>query len=135
MASMIAARHVDKFLYLGDVYESGSSGDYAQTYDPSYGLLKAITAPTPGNYEWIPRAGGYNPYWAAVHGSAPPSYYSFRVGRWQFLDLNSEDPHGQPSPSARLAAGSNRGDATVRNLSHRLLAPPSLYGGNESHHW
>ena len=65
IAAMIEQRNPDAFLYLGDVYEQGTAGEYAQHYATGYGRLKSITYPTPGNHEWDKRAEGYDAYWGA----------------------------------------------------------------------
>lgn len=61
-----------KVLYLGDIYR-GDKGFAA--YRRLYGSLPV--ARTPGNHDW-PK------YWSG------PEWYSFRVGRWQVIELNSE---------------------------------------------
>jgi hypothetical protein len=130
LAAMIAGRDPDAFLYLGDVYESGTAGEFASFYDTGYGRLKSITYPTPGNHEWDHRVDGYNPYWGSRFTS--PHYYSFDLGGWHFISLNSEENHGEGSAQlswlrrdlsersgnctiafwhrARYSAGTNHGD-------------------------
>jgi hypothetical protein len=91
----------DGFLYLGDVYESGTAEEYARNYAPTWGRLAAITAPTLGNHEAARAVEGYEPYWRGVHGERPPSFYSFRAAGWQLLSLNSEIDHGRGSAQLR----------------------------------
>src|SRR4051794_34524832 len=98
VARMIARHRVDRFLYLGDVYEYGTAQDFTNHYDPVYGRLKRVTAPTIGNHEWGARATGYNPYWRAVWGTTPPKWYAFSAAGWQILSLNSEAAHTAGSP-------------------------------------
>jgi hypothetical protein len=84
---------VDRFLYLGDVYEDGTAEEYAGNYAPVYAPLDPITSPTPGNHEWDRRAEGYAPYWnRARRGRPQPLYYRQRVAGWDVLSLNSETP-------------------------------------------
>ena len=59
----ISAGRVDRLLYLGDVYPSGTRSDFARNYATTYGPLAAKTAPTPGNHDWPNRSTGYRPYW------------------------------------------------------------------------
>ena len=84
------APQLDAFLYLGDVYSHGSARDYVCNYEPLYGRLKEVTAPTPGNHEWSNRALGYLPYWSAARGAPAPAWYAFRAAGWLVLSLNSE---------------------------------------------
>jgi hypothetical protein len=95
VAAMIEQRSPDAFLYLGDVYESGTAGEFASFYDTGYGRLRQITYPTPGNHEWDRHAEGYDPYWGSRFAS--PHYYSFDLGGWHLISLNSEQDHGEGS--------------------------------------
>src|SRR5438045_2353862 len=63
VASLVGSRHIDRLLYLGDVYDSGTSLEFDRNYRPLYGGLGDITAPTIGNHEWPNVATGYVPYW------------------------------------------------------------------------
>src|SRR5207245_3146147 len=51
---------------LGDLaYEKGTTADFQNCYDPTWGRLKARTRPSPGNHEYalhVP-ATGYFHYW------------------------------------------------------------------------
>jgi Calcineurin-like phosphoesterase len=101
MARRIAADDPDRFLYLGDVYPSGTAGDFARNYESTYGPLAPITEPTPGNHDWGNRSTGYFPYWLRKRGRPLRSWYAFEAGGWEILDLNSEAPHGPGSPQLR----------------------------------
>jgi hypothetical protein len=103
-----------RFLYLGDVYPDGSASDFARAYAPTFGRLAGLTAPTPGNHEWGAARSGYFPYWRAVKGSAQPSYYTFRLGGWQVLSLNSETAHGARSAQLRWLRAQLHGGGTCR---------------------
>ena len=101
LAARVAHERIDRLLYLGDVYESGTAREYATHYASSWGRFKAITHPTPGNHEWRNRAEGYDPYWGA---RAPRNdgghYYSFNVAGWHFVSLNSHEDSGPESTQA-----------------------------------
>ena len=98
VAAMVARDDPARFLYLGDVYPAGSAAAFRRAYDPVYGRLARRTAPTPGNHDWGLRAQGYFPYWKRKLGRSVPSWYTFTLGGWQILSLNSEAPHGPGSP-------------------------------------
>jgi hypothetical protein len=89
---MVASHRVDRLLYLGDVYETGTAAEFASNYRPLYGRFDAITAPTIGNHEWPNLATGYVPYWTAARGTPPPLRYAFTVSGWQLISLNSNLP-------------------------------------------
>jgi Calcineurin-like phosphoesterase len=92
VASMVGSRRVDRLLYLGDVYETGTGGEFQANYDPAYRRFDAVTAPTIGNHEWPNVATGYVPYWTAERGTPPPLWYAFAASGWQLISLNSNTP-------------------------------------------
>jgi PKD repeat protein len=83
-----------KVLELGDgQYEDGSLSEFegSDAYDGTWGKLKAITAPVPGNHEYhAPDAAGYFDYFGAAAGERGKGYYSFDLGAWHLVALNSE---------------------------------------------
>jgi hypothetical protein len=132
LAAMIQQSNPDAFLYLGDVYESGTANEFAQYYAPGYGRLKAITRPTPGNHEWDKRAEGYDPFWGSAF--AAPHYYSFDLGGWHLIGLNSEEDHDQGSPQLawlRSDLSERRGNCTI-GFWHRARYSAGTGHGDES---
>jgi hypothetical protein len=78
-------------LTLGDhAYESGTSADFAECYDPYWGRFKARTRPSPGNHEYeTAGASGYFDYFGAAAGDPDKGYYSYDLGSWHLVALNS----------------------------------------------
>ena len=102
VVARMRAGDIDRLLYLGDVYERGTARDFREKYATTYGLLAAVTAPTPGNHEWPRHERGYDPYWArALHRPRTSSWYAFRAAGWTILSLNSETAHDRGSPQER----------------------------------
>jgi hypothetical protein len=91
----------DRFLYLGDVYETGTAAEFRRWYHPRLGGLARITDPTIGNHEWGNRFSGYYPYWATRKGRNQPPWSRTRIAGWEILNLNSQAPHGPGSPQVR----------------------------------
>jgi hypothetical protein len=110
----IAAGRIDRLLYLGDVYETGTAEEYDRYYRPTYGRFASITSPTPGNHEWPLHREGYDAYWRGVHGETPASWYTLRVGGWQIISLNSETDHGRFSPQVQWLRRAVRGPGNCR---------------------
>ena len=93
-------------LALGDLqYECGELANFQTYYDPTWGRLKAQTRPVPGNHEYQTsgcsstqpgNAAGYFDYFNGVGQSNGPAgergkgYYSFDIGNWHMIALNSE---------------------------------------------
>ncbi len=115
-------------LSLGDnQYYCGGYQAYLQAYDPSWGRVKSITRPVVGNHEYLTAGGtdctiantgaaGYFNYFGSAAGSPSQGYYSYDIGTWHLIALNSNcgDAGGCSSSSpqgkwlaADLAAHSN----------------------------
>ena len=77
---------------LGDnVYSSGTATEFSQCYDPTWGRHKARTKPSPGNHDYnTSGASGYFGYFGALAGPSGRGYYSFDLGNWHIVSLNSE---------------------------------------------
>ena len=76
----------------GDLaYPNGSDEDFAKCYQPTWGRFKDRTRPAPGNHEYHSGgASGYNRYFGAAAGDPAKEYYSYDLGAWHILSLNSE---------------------------------------------
>ena len=76
---------------LGDnAYESGTATEFANCYDPTWGRQKARTRPAPGNHDYnTAGAGGYYGYFGAAAGDPSKGYYSYDLGAWHIVVLNS----------------------------------------------
>jgi Calcineurin-like phosphoesterase len=76
---------------LGDnAYDDGSREEFARCYDPTWGRFKARTRPSPGNHEYHSRnAAPYYEYFGAAAGRQGRGYYSYSVGTWHVVALNS----------------------------------------------
>lgn len=76
---------------LGDnAYENGSAADFADCYDPSWGRHKGRTKPVVGNHEYqSPGAQPYFDYFGAAAGPPGKGYYSFDLGGWHIVVLNT----------------------------------------------
>jgi len=101
LAKRITSGRIDRFIYLGDVYETGTREEFERNYDAVFGSLAKKTSPTPGNHEWPLHTEGYEPYWRQAKGRPQPDHYSFELNGWKFLSVNSEGPHQEGSEQER----------------------------------
>jgi hypothetical protein len=82
-----------------NAYENGTATNYSQCYAPSWGRHKGRTRPAPGNHEYQTLgATGYFGYFGSVAGDADKGYYSFDLGAWHVIMLNSNINVGTGSP-------------------------------------
>lgn len=79
---------------LGDLaYQDGTLAEFNACYQPSWGQFKARTKPAPGNHEYVtPGAAGYFAYWGAAAGNPTQGWYSYDLGGWHVVSLNSNCP-------------------------------------------
>jgi hypothetical protein len=88
-------------LDLGDnQYECGGYQAFLQSYDLSWGRVKPITHPAIGNHEYLTSGGtgcnssntgaaGYFKYFGSAAGDPGKGYYSFDIGTWHLIVLNT----------------------------------------------
>ncbi|PZS34041.1 MAG: hypothetical protein DLM61_04275 [Pseudonocardiales bacterium] len=76
---------------LGDTqYDAGALSDYMASFDPTWGSFKSLIHPAPGNHEYYtPGAAGYYAYFGVAAGDPRKGYYSYDLGSWHILALNS----------------------------------------------
>jgi hypothetical protein len=81
------------------VYPNGTAESFAKCYEPTWGRHRARTFPAPGNHDWEIGAGGpYFDYFGPAAGPRGLGYYSFDLGDWHILSLNSNIPATAGSP-------------------------------------
>jgi acid phosphatase type 7 len=99
----LLARIHGTVLTLGDnAYEDGTAAEFRQCYGPSWGKYKARTRPAPGNHDYpgidaaeeagltsIGKAKGYFGYFRKYAGYPSRGYYSYNLGQWHLISLNS----------------------------------------------
>jgi 3',5'-cyclic AMP phosphodiesterase CpdA len=78
-------------LLLGDlVYNSGTLAEYQNCYAPTYGRFMASSYPVPGNHDYgVANGADYYAYFGARAGPDRLGYYSFDLGAWHIVALNS----------------------------------------------
>jgi len=76
---------------IGDTaYPDGTASDYTNCYQPTWGRHKSRTKPSSGNHEYhTSGASGYYNYFGASAGDPTKGYYSFDLGNWHIVSLNS----------------------------------------------
>jgi 3',5'-cyclic AMP phosphodiesterase CpdA len=86
-------------LTLGDnAYDDGTLAEFNRYYAPTWGRHRRITHPVPGNHDYnTPGAAGYFDYFGRAARDPARAYYSFDLGAWHLIALNSEMPHDMGS--------------------------------------
>ena len=102
-SNLLVGAGLSGVLPLGDdQYECAGLTAFSQVYDLTWGRLKSITHPVPGNHEYQTSGGtgcdatgsaaGYFGYFGAAAGNATQGYYSYDIGSWHLIALNSNCP-------------------------------------------
>ncbi|MET8320594.1 DNRLRE domain-containing protein [Micromonospora sp. NPDC005189] len=73
-----------------NVYDSGTASQFTSYYEPTWGRHKTRTRPSPGNHDYnTSGATGYYNYFGTSAGPSGRGYYSFDLGNWHIVSLNS----------------------------------------------
>jgi chitodextrinase len=94
---------------LGDnAYERGTPDQFATCYDAAWGRVKDRTRPVAGNHDYynpradsVKNADGYYGYFGTSAGDPTKGYYSYTLGSWLVIVLNTGTERG-----GDIAAGS-----------------------------
>jgi hypothetical protein len=124
-------------LALGDEqYPAGSLADFRAFYSPTWGRFKAKTRPAPGNHEYLTAgAAGYFAYFGTAARPHGASYYSFDLGSWHLIALDSNISRAAGSAQERwlrrdLAVTSKR--CLLAFWHHPRFSSGTHHGNNPS---
>jgi hypothetical protein len=101
-----------------DVYPDGGLADYERCFDPAWGPLRARIHPAQGNHDFESSdASGYYDYFGTAAGTAHEGWYSYDLGTWHVIVLNSDCPS---------VGGCGEGSPQLTWLKADLQAHPAL---------
>lgn len=112
---------------VGDnAYEDGTAAEFQKCYDPSWGRHRARTRPSPGNHDYhTSQADGYFDYFNSRAGPSRQGYYSYDLGAWHILALNSSIGAGASSKQAdwvRADLAANPSTCTLAYWHHPVFS-------------
>jgi len=122
-SDLLLRSDLDRILIPGDLqYEDGTLAQFMASFHPTWGRARALISPVPGNHEYhTPGAAGYFDYVNGPGRATGPAgergkgYYSFDLGSWHVVALNSE---------CEEIGGCGADSAQVRWLRADLAAHP-----------
>ncbi|HEX6473808.1 MAG TPA: alkaline phosphatase, partial [Candidatus Limnocylindria bacterium] len=87
----LASRLRGTIALLGDtVYDEGTAAEYRNCFDPAWGPMRPRIRPAVGNHEYeTDGASGYFDYFGAAAGERSEGWYSYDLGAWHVVVLNS----------------------------------------------
>ena len=117
-SDLLVGESYEAVLALGDIqYEVGAGDAFEASYDTSWGRVKPVTQPVPGNHEYrTAGAAGYFAYFGAAAGDPTKGYYSYELGGWHVVALNS---------NCATVGGCDAGSVQERWLRADLAAHPT----------
>jgi calcineurin-like phosphoesterase family protein len=106
-SDLLVAGNYDAVLTLGDTtYYCSSFDSFQRSFDPSWGRVKPAIRPVVGNHDYLTHRGteaggvgcdasnagaaGYFKYFGAAAGAPTRGYYSYDLGGWHLIALNSQ---------------------------------------------
>ena len=84
--------HIEGSVFtVGDhAYANGKASEFLKCYDPTWGRHLKRTHPAPGNHDYgSPDAAPYFNYFRGNAGPVGRGYYSYNLGAWHIITLNS----------------------------------------------
>ena len=102
-ADLLATRPEATILALGDLaYSHGRAAEFTNCYGLTWGRFSDRTRSAPGNHEYkTAGAKGYFSYWKQQARPEGHSYYSFELGDWHLVALDSSIDVSAASAQAR----------------------------------
>ena len=117
-----------------NAYPDGSADQYANCYDPTWGRFKSRTHPVPGNHEYnTPNASGYFGYFGSAAGDPSKGYYSYDIGGWHIIAINSVIARDAGSPQEqwlRADLAGNQKKCTLAYWHYPRFSSGSTHGND-----
>lgn len=116
-AELVRDMQPDVIAALGDLqYERGAASSFALMWSETWGRLDRKMRPAVGNHEYgTPGASGYWDHFGSRAGPEGMGWYSYRVGSWNVIALNSNCS----------VVGCDEGSEQLRWLRANLAAHPA----------
>ncbi|NJD28083.1 MAG: alkaline phosphatase, partial [Chloroflexi bacterium] len=100
-----------------NAYDSGTTSEFANCYDPGWGRHRSRTRPSPGNHDYkTAGAAAYFDYFGERAGDPATGYYAYDLGSWRIYALNS---------NCAAIGGCDAGSAQEQWLRADLAAHPT----------
>ena len=117
-----------------NVYPDGTAAEFRSCYAPTWGRHLARTRPSPGNHEY--HSAGARPYYAyfgAGAGEPGRGYYSYDLGEWHIVALNSNlraEAEAAQEQWLREDLAAHKVPCTLAYWHHPLFSSGSGHGGD-----
>ena len=127
-SDLLVNQGLARVLTLGDnQYDSGELSAFESYYNPTWGRVKAITSPATGNHD--PFSSGYSAYFGS---RAPARYYSYDIGQWHLISLDSTNVDSTQVSWLRSDLSANAGGKCVLAYWHHPRFSSGTTHGNST---
>jgi hypothetical protein len=90
-AKLLDKMNPDAVFTAGDnAYFNATAQDFNNCYGPRWGRHRPRTFPSPGNHEYQASVAPYFDYFGGRAGPRGAGFYSYTLGNWHIISLNSE---------------------------------------------
>lgn len=117
-----------------NAYRNGTDSEFTRCYAPSWGRHKTRTRPAPGNHDYRTKDGApYYAYYGAQAGEAGRGYYSYALGSWHIVSLNSNISMKAGSPQEqwlRADLAANRTPCVLAYWHHPRFSSGTEHGSD-----
>ncbi len=99
VTNLIASWNPNLFMYIGDVYQEGTSEEFLNWYGENgsyFSQFRSITDPVIGNHEYV--TSGADPYFK--YWGNPPHYYSVNTHGWHIVSLDDTAEFAQSATTS-----------------------------------
>ena len=117
-----------------NVYPDGTASEFANCYDASWGRHKNRTRPSAGNHDYhTSGAAGYYGYFGGSAGERGKGYYSYDLGAWHIVALNSNIEKDAGSPQLQWLAADLAANPSICTLAywHRPRFSSGRHGNSD----
>ena len=135
IAKLLATEPQAEVLAIGDLaYDDGKPAEFEGFYKKHWGSVFDRTRPCPGNHEYHTGAEGYFAFFGQRAGSQKQSWYSFDVGGWHIVSLNTEKHYRAGSKQLTWLQDdlTNRQQPRILAFFHRQRWGSGGHGDEES---
>lgn len=119
-----------------NAYHDGTPEEFKNCYDGSWGRHKERTYPSPGNHDYnTADAAGYFDYFGSNAGEPGKGYYSYDLGAWHIIVLNSNIPVKNDSPQEqwlRADLAAHPSACTLAYWHHPRFSSGTTHGSHTS---
>ncbi|MEO8437505.1 MAG: metallophosphoesterase [Chloroflexota bacterium] len=136
-ASLIAGIAGTVFTAGDNAYPNGSADQFRDCYDPTWGQFRDRTRPAPGNHDWeTADLSGYLGYFGSAAAPAGTSWYSYGLGAWHVVVLDSDCSMvrgcGSASPQGRWLAADLAASTAICTLAiwHHPMFSSGVHGND-----